>query len=74
MKNFTKKVAESVFEIYYEYKHLNKTKILEELEKEEKRFLETLENGIKEFEKLIKNRKELNGKDIFLLFFRYYKS
>ena len=71
MKNFTKKVAESVFEIYYEYKHLNKTKILEELEKEEKRFLETLENGIKEFEKLIKNRKELNGKDIFLLYQSY---
>jgi len=69
LKNFTSKVAEPIFEIYKDYQHLqkNKNKILEELEKEENKFLETLEKGINTFEKLIKNKKQLSGKDTFLL-------
>ncbi len=54
MQNFTKDVAESVFEIYErDYSELkrNKEKILNELEKEETRFLKTLEKGMKIFEK-----------------------
>jgi len=41
-------IAEPVFEIYNDYLHLkkNKQKILKELEKEEEKFLETLEKGL----------------------------
>ena len=73
MKNFIKAIAESVFEIYDDYKHLQKEKekILEELEKEEKKFLETLERGINVFEKLAKDKKRISGKDAFLLYQSY---
>ena len=74
IKDFTKKVAEPVFQIYDDYDVLknNKNKILEELEKEEKRFLETLENGIKEYKNIIKNNpKEISGKSAFLLYQSY---
>jgi len=73
MKNFTLKVAESVFEIYDDYSNLqnNKNKILEELAKEEDRFLKTLELGEKLFEKKIIGKKELSGKDSFLLYQSY---
>ncbi len=73
MNKFTKKVAESVFEIYDNYSHIqkNKRKILEELEKEELKFLETLEKGINLFRKLIKNKKEIDCRDAFLLYQSY---
>jgi len=73
MKDFTKQVAEPVFEIYDDYSELkrNKKKILEELEKEENRFLETIEKGIKVFQNLTKNKKALSGKDAFLLYQSY---
>lgn len=72
MKNFIKAIAESVFEIYDDYEHLQKEKdsILYELEKEEKKFLETLEKGIKIFEKISVN-KEISGKEAFLLYQSY---
>jgi alanyl-tRNA synthetase len=42
------------------------------LEKEEHRFLETLENGMKVFEKIIKNNsKIISGKDAFLMYQSY---
>jgi len=73
LKNFTAEVAKPVFEIYDDYKHLQKNKqtILKELEKEEKRFLETLEKGIRVFEKLTKTKKQLSGKNAFLLYQSY---
>ncbi len=73
LKNFTRQIAEPVFQIYDDYDILrnNKEKILKELEKEESRFLQTLENGIKEFEKITKNSKEISGKDAFLLYQSY---
>ncbi|MFH1365263.1 MAG: alanine--tRNA ligase [archaeon] len=73
IRNFTKEMAEKVFEIYDDYERLlkNKEKILEELEKEEKKFNETLDKGIKIFEKMIKGKKELCGEDGFLLFQSY---
>jgi len=73
IKNFTKHVAVPVFEIYDDYEILkkNKAKILDELEKEEKGFLETLEQGITVFEKLTKNKKQLSGEDAFLLYQSY---
>ncbi|MDP2924865.1 MAG: alanine--tRNA ligase, partial [Nanoarchaeota archaeon] len=73
LRDFTKQVAEPVFDIYDDYKILkdNKEKILKELEKEETRFLETLEKGINIFNRLIQNKKQLSGKDAFLLYQSY---
>ena len=73
LKNFAYKVAEPVFEIYNDYKELkkNKNKILETLKLEEEKFNETIEKGIKIFEKLTKNKKELSGKEAFLLYQSY---
>lgn len=45
------------------------TFILSELEKEEKKFLQTLDKGLKEFEKL--SSSNISGKDAFLLFQSY---
>ncbi len=66
-------VAEPVFEIYDDYANLvkNKKMILLELAKEEERFLKTLEEGMKIFEKMIKDKKELVAKDAFLLYQSY---
>lgn len=71
MKNFCKDIAEKIFEIYDDYEILkkNKEKILEELKKEEERFMLTLEKGMNIFEKMAKNN--LSGKDAFLLFQSY---
>ena len=71
LNNFTKEVAKEVFPIYNDYENLNKEKILKELEKEEARFLETLEKGIGVFEKIIQNKKGISGKDAFLLYQSY---
>ena len=74
LKNFIKKIAEPVFHIYNDYEILknNKEKILNILDKEEKRFLETIEKGIIEFERIIKeNKKQISGKSAFLLYQSY---
>lgn len=73
MKDFASKIAEPVFKIYGDYKILrdNKKKILEELKKEEEKFNETLEKGINILNKIIKNNKQLSGKDSFLLYQSY---
>ncbi len=55
MENFTQEVAMSFIDTYKgEYKNLEEKKeqILSELDKEESKFRKTLENGIKEFEKI----------------------
>jgi len=69
LKNFTTKIAEPVFEIYNDYKHLqkNKKKILEELEKEENRFLETLERGLRILEKIFKEKEPIDKKKFSIL-------
>ncbi len=74
LKNSCSKVAEPIFQIYEDYKILrdNKNKILSELEKEENRFLETLEKGMREFEKITQeNKKKISGKQAFLLYQSY---
>ena len=71
IKNFAKEIAKPVFKIYEEdYPELkrNKEKILDELEKEESRFLETIERGMKIFENLVRNKEALSGKEAFLLY------
>ncbi len=69
-KEFTKSIAEIVIDIYQDYKELteNKKIILGELEKEELKFLKTLDSGIKTFEKMTKGKKQLSGINAFLLF------
>jgi len=73
IKNFTTRIVESVFDIYDDYEELQKNKkhILDELKKEEERFLSTLEKGISKFKKLISGKRELSGEDAFLLYQSY---
>ncbi len=68
--NFTRKVAEPVFEIYKDYLELGKNKrhILEELGNEEIRFNKKLGEGINRFVKTAKKSQRMPIKDIFLLF------
>lgn len=72
IKNFITKTAESVFEIYRDYEILkNKKRILDELEKEENKFLETLEKGINIAKKIADKNIIIPGKDAFLLYQSY---
>jgi len=73
-ENFTTKLVDSIISIYPDYKELkqNRNQILAELDKEEKRFNETLEKGLKIFNELTKQKtKEISGKEAFLLFQSY---
>lgn len=65
LKDFIDKVAEPVFKIYNDYK-FNKKKILEELRLEEERFNKILKKGLREFEKMSKDKK-ISGEEGFLL-------
>ena len=62
------KIAKPVFDIYSDYKHLqeNKRIIMDNLEAEENKFLKTIEDGMRIFDKLAKE-KQISGKDAFLL-------
>tara|TARA_Y100000310_G_scaffold343163_1_gene449571 strand:+ start:3985 stop:5730 length:1746 start_codon:yes stop_codon:yes gene_type:complete len=73
IKDFTAQVAEPIFKIYNDYKHLSKNKkhILDELKREEEKFNKTLEKGIMLFEKVVKNKKKISGRDAFLLYQSY---
>jgi alanyl-tRNA synthetase len=67
-ENFTKSVAGAFIDTYKdEYKNLEDKReiILSELDKEETKFRKTLENGIKEFEKIA--GKDISGTDAFNL-------
>jgi alanyl-tRNA synthetase len=69
-KNFTKEIAKEVLKIYKDdYPELKKNErfILDELEKEENKFRETLEHGLKKFEEIAKD-KRITGKEAFLLY------
>jgi len=70
---FCKKIGKVFIDIYkdaYPELKASETFILSELEKEEVRFKETLEKGLREFNKMIKDKK-LSGKDAFLLYQSY---
>jgi alanyl-tRNA synthetase len=72
--SFTKEIAKIVIDCYksdYSELKTNEKFILENLEKEENKFKETLEKGLKEFDKLVEGKKELLGKDAFLLYQSY---
>ncbi len=71
--NFTAKIAISVIELYekaYPELKRNKNFILTELDEEENKFNNTLEKGLRQFDKLTSD-KVLSGKDAFLLFQSY---
>ena len=70
LKNFTTQIAEPVFKVFDDYAELKKNKenILKELEKEEKKFLTTLEKGLNRFKKFTSAKKQLSGKESFLLY------
>ncbi len=71
-KGLTQPLAEIIIKQYKKtYPELNNNKkfILEQLAKEEDKFQQTIEKGLKEFEKLSKNN--INAKDAFLLFQSY---
>jgi len=73
MKNFTTELVNPILEIYSEsYPELKKNEdfIREELKKEEDKFELTLEKGLKEFEKMSKNKK-ISGPESFLLYQSY---
>ncbi len=68
---FTPEISKIYIEQYKEfYPELerNKDKILEELKKEEIKFKETLENGLKEFNKITESKSEISGKEAFDLY------
>lgn len=69
-KNWTKEITEVVIEMYKDaYPELEKNEkfIIDELTKEEEKFEKTLENGLREFEKL----ETISGKDAFNLYQSY---
>ena len=71
--NFAKDIARAVFAVYSDYEQLqkNKKQILEELEKEESRFKQTIASGLKYFEKISAQKEKISGKDAFLLYQSY---
>ncbi len=73
IENFTQDIALPVFDIYNDYEILqdNKGQILIELKKEEDNFMKTIEQGMKEFDKVAKDKKAISGKEAFLLYQSY---
>src|SRR3989344_3688349 len=76
MQKFTKEIAEEILKIYrraYPQIKEHGSFILSEMEKEEIKFLATLEKGLKRFEDIIKEikTKEISGKDAFDLYQSY---
>lgn len=72
-KDITAPLAEAVVGLYQDiYPELlkNKQKILDELRLEENRFERTLELGLKEFNRMIKDS-QISGKEAFILFSTY---
>ena len=68
----TVEIAKVVIEIYNDYEILqkNKEKILHELKSEEDKFQKTLDKGLKEFEKMCRDKK-IDCKECFLLYQSY---
>ena len=71
--NFTTKIAEKVLEVYQDYKEIQKNRntILTKLDEEENKFRNTIERGIRQFEKITQEKKNISGAEAFLLFQSY---
>lgn len=70
MEKFVIEIADAVYSIYPEY-NLNAEKINIELASEEERFLKTLTAGLRVFEKMVEDKREISGSDAFLLYQSY---
>ncbi len=73
-KDFTSEIAKVIIKMYssdYPLLEQKKTFILSELKKEEDKFEQTLEHGLKEFQKIANNTKILDSNQAFLLFQSY---
>lgn len=73
-EDVTVKLAKIVIKMYKEdYPELkkNEKRILNELKKEEDKFEKTLDNGLKEFEKMVAKDNKITAKEAFLLFQSY---
>jgi len=70
--DLTTPLVNEVIKIYDDYSILkdNKQKIIDELNKEEDQFEKTLEKGLKQFEKMSRNKK-IGAKEAFLLYQSY---
>jgi alanyl-tRNA synthetase len=66
-------ISKEIFQIYSDYESLqkNKQRITDEIKKEEEKFNETLEKGINLFEKITKDKEEIDCKNAFLLYQSY---
>jgi alanyl-tRNA synthetase len=72
--NFTHKIGEVVINLMKDvYSELDKNKefVLNNLQAEEEKFTKTLQQGLKEFEKLVGKNETISGKDVFNLFQTY---
>ena len=71
-ENFTSRVAKVIIPIYVDYTELQRNHkfIVEQLDEEENKFNQTLEKGLKMFEKIAQD-KIVTGKEAFLLFQSY---
>jgi alanyl-tRNA synthetase len=70
-EEYLKEVVKVIIEVNKkDYPELdkNKSRIIEELLKEEKKFTKGLEKGLRKFEAIAKNNKKISDKDSFLLF------
>jgi len=73
-ENFIKEVGEKVitqFSKVYPLLEKERENILQVLRKEENKFNKTLEKGLRELEKLIENKKEISGEEIFKIYETY---
>jgi alanyl-tRNA synthetase len=72
-ENFTSKLVDSVIEIYPDYYELEKSRsnLINELEREENKFRQTLERGINMFERITQGKKDISPKESFLLYQSY---
>jgi len=72
--NFSIDLAQKVIEIYqqvYPEVKSRQEEILTVIEKEEEKFEKTLERGLKEFDRLVQEKKEISGKEAFYLYETY---
>lgn len=72
--SFCKTITEVIIDLmggFYKELREKREFIFDELKKEEERFEKTLENGIKKFEKLKVENKQVSGTDAFVLFSTY---
>lgn len=73
-ENFTAKIAQEYIPIYKDvYSELgkNEKRIVDELNREEEKFMHTLEKGLREVKKIIDRGEQVNGEKAFYIFETY---